>query len=237
MTPNTDILIPIHGNRMFPVEECFEKCVDSICANTVRYRFIFVSDSCDETCWAAVDRVASRFTECNVVKTYKQHWYTRAMNLGLRLARTPWVVTLNCDVVVDKGWLEELYDVKDIVEKEVGRVGLVSSQLSGEEPRRYDITFKGKPPQDYCTGHAYLLNMQAMYEASCAHGTPGYPFDETKPEAIHIRSDVYLSWELNALGWQTVRSFKSWVGHIGGRSWGHQIGSIPGALDAVNYKY
>ena len=234
MTPETDIIIPIHGNREFPVEGEFEKCVDTVCQNTRRFRFIFVEDACDDICREVITRVASRFPESNLVRTHKQHWFTRAVNLGLRLVRTPYCVALNCDTVVDVDWLEELYAVKDEVEGQVGRVGLVGSLHSLEEPRRYQISLG----QDYVTGHCWLLNMQAMQEASYAHKTPGWYLDETRWDAIHIRSDVFICWELNSLGWQTVKSFKSAVGHIGGRSWGHRVGQVQSLrLEDVTYKY
>lgn len=233
MNPPTDLIIPVHGSRTFPVEKTFEKCVETVCQHTKNFRFIFVDDASDEACRAVVSRVAAAFPECNLIQTMKQHWFTRAVNLGLRLVRTPYAMVLNCDTVVDSGWLEELYDVQDIVEKESGRVGLIGSVLSGEEPRRYALSVG----QDYVTGHAWLLNMAAMQEASFVHGTPGLYLDETKADTIHIRSDVYICWDLNKLGWNCVKSFKSAVGHISGQSWGQILGLIPGSLDAVNYKY
>lgn len=233
MTPNTDLVIPIHGTREFPVEDLLEKCVASVCAYTTNFRFIFVSDACDHECSARISDIASRYTECLLVRTHKQHWFTRAANTGLRLVRTPYAVLMNCDLTVGEGWLEELYAVKDEVEKTEGRVGLVGSEMSGEEPRRYDII---RHP-GYVTGHCILFSMQAMLEASHAHSTPGFYFDETRADCIHIRSDVNICYELNHLGWLTARSFKAAVGHLGGRSWGHQIGRIPGSLEAVNYRY
>src|SRR5580698_8043060 len=149
MTPNTDIVIPVFGSREFPVEDCLEKCVETVQQHTQNFRFIFVDDGSDEVCSTKINKIAAFFPESNVVRSQRQRWFTRAVNLGLRLVRTTWAVELNLDVVVDKGWLDELYDVKDEVEKTVGRVGIVGSQLSGEEPRRYDITMRTKPPQDY----------------------------------------------------------------------------------------
>lgn len=213
MTP-TDIVIPVRGTREFPVEDVFEKCVESVCANTSIYRFIFVDDCSDDVCRARIQAVANRFSECNLIQTYKQHWFTRAVNLGLRLVKTPYAVVLNCDTVCDVGWLDELYAIKDIVEAETGRVGLVGSLHSIEEPRRFQIS----TGQDYVTGHAWLLNMVAMQEASFSHGHPGWYLDETNPANIHIRSDVDICWKLNILGWQTVKAFKSAVGHYAVRS-------------------
>ena len=234
MSQNTDIVIPIHGTREFPVEDVFQECVRTVSTHSHNVRFIFVDDASDEVCRQRVNTVAASFPECNLIQTYKQHWFTRAVNLGLRLVRTPYAVVLNCDTVVDTGWLEELYDVKDTVEATVGRVGIVGSLESQEEPRRYQIS----EGQDYVTGHCLLLSMAAMQEVSYTHGTPGYPFDETSALNIHIRSDVDICWKLNVLGWQTVKSFKSHVGHYGGRSWGYRVGQVQTLrLEDVNYKY
>jgi hypothetical protein len=231
---NTDIVIPIRGTREFPVEDLVEKCVETVCTHTHNFRFIFIDDGSDEVCSSKISKIASQFPESNLIRTQKQHWFTRAVNLGLRLVRTEYAIELNCDTVVGEGWLDELYSVKDEVEKTVGRVGLVGNHMSLEEPRRYEIS----TGQDYVTGHCFLLNMAAMQEASFAHGTPGWYLDETSALNIHIRSDVDICWKLNRLGWQTVKSFKSWVGHIGGKSWGHRVGQVQCLrLDDVNYKY
>src|SRR5580692_224422 len=106
MTPNTDVLIPIHGTREFPVEHVFEQCVETVIKNTRNFRFIFVDDACDDICSNVIRRVAESFPYSIVVRTNKQRWFSRAVNLGLRMVRTPWAVELNCDTVVDAGWLD-----------------------------------------------------------------------------------------------------------------------------------
>ena len=233
MTPPTDIIIPVHGNREFPVEDVFQDCVRTVSNHTHNFRYIFVADACDDICLQVIHRVANSFPESNLIQTQKQNWFTRAVNLGLRLVRTPYAVVLNCDTVVDTGWLEELYAIKDEVEATVGRVGLVGSQESQEEPRRYQVS----EGQDYVTGHCWLLNMAAVQEASHMHGTPGWYLDETRADAIHIRSDVFICWELNRLGWQCVKSFKSHVGHYGYKSWGARLHAIPNNVEMVNPKW
>lgn len=234
MTPNTDIIIPVRGTREFPVEQTFSECVDSICKHTSNFRFIFVDDNSDEICRNAVEQIAARFHSAILIRTNFQHWFTRAINLGLRMVRSPWVVTLNCDTVVDAGWLEELYAVKDDATIGYGQVGLVGSVLSEEEPRRYELSVG----QDYVTGHGWLLSMDALTKASVQRGTPGIYLDETRADAIHIRSDVFICWQLNGLGFNCVKSFKSKVGHYGGRSWGHRVGVVQGLrLEDVSYRY
>ena len=233
MIPNTDIIITIRATRQFPSETHFVECINSLRQHTHNYRLIIVDDNSDEVGRQVIDTVVNADRNALLIRTQFQHWFTRAVNLGLRMARTNHCMILNCDTVLDTGWLEELFAVKDEVEQTVGKVGLVGSVLSGEEPRRYALSVD----QDYVTGHAWLVNVHALAEASAARGTPGIYLDELRADTIHIRSDVYICWDLNRLGWQCVKSFKSAVGHSGAKSWGQLLGTIPGSLDAVSYKY
>lgn len=233
MTPSTDIIIPIRLTREFPIETVVFTCIQAVKTHTLNFRLIFVDDNSDVEGSKFIQELAAMFANSIVIKTHHQRWFTRAVNLGLRLARTPWVVSLNCDAIVDTNWLDEMYAVKDEVEQSVGKVGLVGSIYSPPEQRRYAIS--NNP--DYVTGHAWLLNMQALYEVSASRGTPGIYLDETQVRTIHIHSDVDICWDLNRLGYQCIKSFKSLVGHDGGKTWGHQLGRIPCSLDVVNERY
>jgi hypothetical protein len=190
-----------------------------------------VEDGCDEIGRQAVEEVAQRH-QAILIHSGKQRWFTRAYNLGLRMARTERVVLLNVDTELEAGWLDYLYEIWTDAEK-LGKVGLVGDEHSDEE-RRVWIQSIGK---DYVTGHALLVSMQALYEVSAARGTPGIYLDETRPDAIHIRSDVYICWDMNRLGWLTIKTFKAPIGHHGGKSWGHNLGAIPSSLALVDYEY
>jgi len=223
MTPFTDIVICVRATREFPVEKEFQDCVASLVENTSNFRLIFVDDCSDRIGAEVVDQVASHHPTSVVIRTHRQNWFTRAHNKGLRLVRTPRAVTLNCDTVLDKGWLEELYDVWED-SSSLGPIGLVGSVMSDEEPRRWAKTWN----PGYCTGHCYLLSMEAIGKAAESRGMPGWYFDEVNPGCAHIHSDVELCYRLNGLGYQTIQSFKSRVGHLGGRSWGHNLSLLAG---------
>lgn len=234
MSPPTDVILTVRSTRQFPIEDYLVNCVETLVKHTGNYRLIFVDDNSDEIGAQMVDKIAKQFSNALLIRSNFQRWFTRAVNLGLRMARTDRVVVLNSDTVLGPGWLEELYAVWTEVEQTThARVGLVGSLQSEEEPRRYALSV-GK---DYVTGHCLLVSMQALYDASAARRQPGIYLDETRADAIHIRSDVYICWELNRLGWQTVKSFKAAVGHHGGKSWGHQLHTIPNSLDAVNERW
>lgn len=234
MTPETDIVICVRGTRRYPIEQDFERCVDSLVKTTSNFRLILVDDDSDEIASAVVGRVSEWFDNSILVKTRFQRWFTRAYNLGLRLVRTPRAVILNADTILGEGWLDELYAVWADAEAAGHRVGLVGSALSDAELRRWI----GTREPGYVTAHCSLLSMQAITEASAQRGQPGIYLDETRQDAIHIRSDVFICYELNRLGYVTIQSHKSRVGHAGGKSWGHDLYSINGlTLQQVSEKW
>jgi len=223
MAPHTDIVIPVHGTREFPVEDIFQTCVASVAQHTVSYRFIFVDDASDSHCSAMVDKVAQHYPNSVLLRTHTQNWFTKAVNKGLRLVRTPRAVVLNCDTVVDAGWLDELYDVWTEVEQQTMKpVGLVGSVLNHDVVMRWRYTI----PPHYVTGHCWLLSMDVIARAAAERGMPGWYLDEMNPANAHIRSDIEICHRLNGMGFLTVESFKSAVGHMGGKSWGHLLSSI-----------
>lgn len=233
-TPNTDIVLALHATRQYPAEKDFIQCVDTLCQHTKNFRFIFVDDDCDQEARQVLEQTAARFKSSVLIRTHFQHWFTRAYNLGLRLVQTPWAVMLNADTVLGANWLEEMYEVRNEAIGIAGQVGLVGSVLSGEEPRRWAASVN----PDYVTGHCWLASMEALTHASTSRGTPGMYLDMTNALNIHIRSDIEISWKLNALGWQCIKSFKSAVGHHGGKSWGHNLNLVQRLrLEDVSYKY
>jgi glycosyltransferase involved in cell wall biosynthesis len=237
MTPPTDIVLPYRSTREFPTEKHLEVCIESLVKNTKNFRLIFVDDNSDDIGREFLNKTASAFPECVVIRTFKQRWFTRAVNLGFRLVRTPWCVEINSDVSLGVDWLEELYAVRDDVEENGKgmkvRVGLVGSVYAANEGRRYVTT----QSPDYVTGHCWLVNMEAAEQVGISYGTPKDYLNETNPQSIHIFSDNFLCYAMNGLGWTTVKAFRSGVGHAAGKSWGHQLNRIPPTLDSVNFKY
>jgi len=222
VTPDTDIVICVRGTRRYPIEQDFQNCIDSLVKTTSHFRLILVDDNSDDVAAAVVERVAKRLQNSILIRTQFQRWFTRAYNLGLRMVRTPRAVILNADTYLGEGWLDEMYGVWADAEAAGHNVGLVGSVLSDAELRRWI----GTREPGYVTAHCQLLSMHAITEASAKRGQPGIYLDETRQDAIHIRSDVFICYELNRLGYATIQSHKSRVGHAGGRSWGHSLPDI-----------
>jgi hypothetical protein len=217
--PQTDIVLPVHDALDYTTA-----CIDSVFAHTKDFRLILVDDYSGPETSCYLYGVLMRQPQALLVKTAQQKWFTRASNLGLRLVRTPRAVLLNSDCVVDGGWLDELYDVWTEAESKTSprRVGLVGSTLSGEEQRRWAESLE----PGYVTGHCFLLSIPVLSEISGRRGQEGWYLDEVHLDAVHINSDRYLCYEMNRAGYSTVASFKSAVGHHGGKSWGYNLGRL-----------
>lgn len=227
--PMTDIVIPVHGALSF-----LRQCIETVLASTRNFRFIFVDDYSDEETAKFLRDFCAQHKSSLYIRTNKQKWFTRASNIGLRLARSQKVLLLNSDCVVNTNWLQELYNVYSLyaIEHPTRKVGLVGATLSMEDPRPYIEHHKRNP--SYVTGHCLLLNMDAMWDLSTRRGTPGWFFNEIDPGQIHIASDRIMCWDLNDLGWETLASFHSAVGHVGGASWGYKLETIPSELSKVD---
>ena len=217
MHPQTDIVIPVHNAL-----EYIKPCIDSLFEKTKNFRLILVDDHSDIDTTTYLLGVLLRQPTALYVRTAQQKWFTRASNIGLRLARTRKTILLNSDCVLGDNWLQEMHDVWTEAEprdKDGFKVGLVGSHQSDEEPRRWgEYTEPG-----YVTGHCLLLDIPILGAVADGRGTPGWYLDEAHQDAIHINSDRYLSYELNRMGFRTVASFKAAVGHHGGKSWDYNL--------------
>lgn len=215
--PQTDVVLPVHDALDYVMP-----CINSLFLHTENFRLIIVDDVSQQETTSYLLGVLQRQATSLYIRTAQQKWFTRASNLGLRMVRTQRCVLLNSDCVLDGGWLDELYDVWADAERTGLRVGLVGSHQSAEEPRRWSTY--NEP--GYVTGHCLLLSIPILSEIAEKRGNAGWYLDEVHREAVHINSDRYLSYEMNRAGYSTVASFKSAVGHHGGKSWNYNLGRI-----------
>jgi GT2 family glycosyltransferase len=223
MPPATDIILPVHNAL-----EYTKHCVETILAHTPALnRIILVDDVSDGETRDYLLWLLDHNKSWLYMRTGSQRWWTRAVNLGLRQARTERTVVINSDCEVNDGWMEELYDVWDEAAGQGLRVGLVGSQMAMGEARRWVST---KEP-NYVTGHCLLFNIHVLQQASDDRGCSGWYLPErpgVDDRCAHIFSDNEICYQLNRMGYATITSFKAPVGHHGGRSWGHDLSKVYG---------
>lgn len=218
-----DVLIPIHGALPH-----LRSCINSLFQNTTNLRLILVNDFSNDLEMDQYLAEVQRDQKSTItLRTGKQHWFTRAVNLGLRVVRTERVVILNSDCIVNPGWLEELENTFDeLVAGNVHReIGMVGSFHVGPDHPRFQETRKNTS-YDYVTGHCILVSMNALHRVAFQRGTPGWFFDETQQSNIHINSDRIMCYEMNALGIATFCNYHAQVHHVDGASWGHNLGKV-----------
>lgn len=217
-----DIVLPVHNALEYTKE-----CVRTLYEFTSDFRLIIIDDFSDETCreWLYGPECHGRNPRGLYVRTGKQFWFTRAANTGLRLVKTEWCVLINSDVILNSGWLDELYACRDEFLRVCPerKVGLVGDQ--GQDPGRRWV--ESVHPA-YVTGHLWLCNMAAFQHMSEARGTPGRYLNEVDPGCIHIASDRIGCWELNKLGYATIACFNVPCGHHGGKSWDYRLDRVFG---------
>lgn len=221
--PLTDIIIPVHGAL-----EYLKRCVDTLLTFTPALnRIVFVDDVSDTTTRDYMLGLLDTHKSWLYIRTGSQRWWARASNLGLRMARTERSLLINSDCIVGENWLEEMYDVWDDACSKGLNVGLVGSVLNGGEQRRWMET---KEP-NFVTGHCLLLRISILQQASDARGCSGWYFPErpgVDDRCCHIFGDNEICYQFNRMGYATIASFKSAVGHVAGQSWGHDLSKVYG---------
>lgn len=212
-----DIVIPVHSAKQF-----LENTVNYVLEFTKDFRFIFVDDYSDAETKDYLSWLCHQHPTSLCVRTHKQKWFTRSSNLGLRLTRTDKIVLLNSDVRIWGDWIGELNAVWAECETNGMKVGLVGSVHDMETAPRY---VPSKEP-DYVTGHCWMFSRDAYNSICSLRGQVNCFFDEEDEGQVHINSDRIVCYELNRMGYSTIASYKTPLGHYGGKSWGFNLAKV-----------
>ncbi|HEX8207672.1 MAG TPA: polysaccharide pyruvyl transferase family protein [Solirubrobacteraceae bacterium] len=120
---SVDVVVCVHD-----APDDVHRCFDALLERTGRpFRLIVVDDGSDEETATYLDR----FVDANPAVELRRnadppHGYTIAANIGLRASTAAYVVLLNSDTVVTRGWLDELVAVGR-ADESVGIIGPLSN--------------------------------------------------------------------------------------------------------------
>jgi O-antigen biosynthesis protein len=106
----TDIIIPAYNQSQYTVS-----CLRSIRNCTIDYRIVLIDNGSDTKELAVVESELDNHPHL-LVRNRRNLGFVKAINQGLALATTPYLVLLNNDTQVTSHWLEKL---KFPLEKEV----------------------------------------------------------------------------------------------------------------------
>lgn len=151
-------------------------------------------------------------------------------NVGALNARGKYLVLLNDDTVVDRGWLRTLVEAADTAPKQVGAIASVLLNPDGTVQEAGSRVLSGAGTVQFGKG-------MTMTEAVAAGLLSRRPIDYGSGAALLIRrsafeavggfdpifepayfEDVDLCFRLKHAGWSTVLEPKAWVTHASGGS-------------------
>jgi GT2 family glycosyltransferase len=100
-----------------------EECLEALLAQTYSpYEIIMVDNGSDD---GSVDFVAERFPEVRIIENGENLGFAGGNNVGIRVARGDYIVTLNNDTRAEPNWLEELVKVVEADPK----IGMCASKM------------------------------------------------------------------------------------------------------------
>ncbi|RKT44463.1 glycosyltransferase [Thiocapsa rosea] len=166
-----DVIIPV-----FNALEDLKRCVDSVIKNDdgTLARLILVNDCSGEDTAAWLREVAHSHDSIDLIEHSVNAGFTKSVNDGIAVSTAPFVISLNSDTIVTRGWMSGL--LKCMASgRNVGIVGPLSNAATWQNvPDLYDATHhfannalpSGMTPDD----------MALVVAHASAHDYPSTPF-------------------------------------------------------------
>lgn len=206
-------------------------CVDSVLASTCKDFKVYIVDNNSEK--AVIEAIRERYgsrPEVEIVENSENLGYAEGNNVGIRLARSEFIVLLNNDTTVEPGWLEPLLEKM----KSDPKIAACQPKLLNMEDRstfdysgaaggyidRYGYPFlrgrlldtverdEGQYDSDvlldWCSGAAFMVRRSALDEV-------GF-FD---PLLFMYGEENDLCWRLKKCGYKIAFVHRSVVYHAG----------------------
>lgn len=136
-TYSVDIVVPVHNAL-----EDVERCLRSIERNTDGFlvRVFVVNDASDQKTTNYLRSFCAAHPRFELIENERNEGYTRSVNKGLRVSSADYVITLNSDTIVTRGWLKGLIRCA-LSDSQIGIVGPMSNAASWQNvPHLLDET-------------------------------------------------------------------------------------------------
>ena len=208
-----------------------KRCLDSLLAQEYRHYDVTIVDNGSQD--GSPEMLTKEYPEVNLLSFPDNQGFSKAFNRGVRETSGEFVLSLNPDVFVKKGFLSELVDA--IHQDE--RVGIVSAKLlQFDDPRILDSTglFLNRYRRPYDRGqgevdqgqHVHSLNVfgacgaAALYRRSMLDDVAldNEYFDE---DFFAYYEDVDLAWRAQLRGWKGRYAPRAVATHV--RGWGDTL--------------
>jgi GT2 family glycosyltransferase/glycosyltransferase involved in cell wall biosynthesis len=167
--PTVDVVIPVH-NALEDTRLCLWALLHR---GTRRFRLIVVDDGSDAATAAFLSACAHQLPAMTLIgRSDPPHGYSLAANAGLRASTSDYVVVLNSDTRVTRGWLEQIIHHGEL-HPELGILGPLSNAASHQSvPQRRDGgSWATNPLPDWLTEDG-----MALLVATAPRCDPRLPF-------------------------------------------------------------
>ena len=223
-------------------EKYLKNCIQSVRDHTrIPYQLIVVDNGSSDR---SIEEIEEAFPEVRVIRLDKNYGFCKAVNEGIRDSSTPYVLLLNNDTVIRKGFVENLLRA---VERDEKIFSVEAKMLQYADPSRIDSagTYynalgwaysagKDKPSSRY-TRKKYTFSTcagAAIYRRELLEKTG--LFDERH---FAYLEDVDIGYRARILGYRNLYEPKAEVIHVGSASSGSRYNEFKVRYSARNNIY
>lgn len=231
-----DIVIPNYNGNKF-----LKGCIDSLCIQTYsNFRVIIIDNASTDSDYRWLDRYKNTIFK----KLDQNYGFDKAVNEGIKLSNTEYVVLLNNDTVAKKDWLEKLinciksdekifsacskmirYDDKNIIDDAGDEYNLFGWTLKQGDGQPITLHTNTKEVFSSCAG-------AAIYRRSV--------FDEIghfDDQFFAYMEDIDISYRAKIHGYKNIYCADAHIYHIGSATSGSKYNSFKVKLAARNNVY
>ncbi len=205
--PEVSVIIPTYNSARF-----IDSCLDSIFLQVYQDFETIVIDNGSED--GTADLVKDNYHKVKLIENQENLGAARARNQGIEIAKGNWILTMDCDAILEKDFFKIAIDFTKALDNSIGMVqprilktdrktiyscGIFLSWLG----RFYDIG-KGKPDNGKFDKERYIFgscSAAALYKRQMLEETKEYTgyFDE---RFFFLAEDVDLAWRAQRNGWK-----------------------------------
>ncbi|WP_334078985.1 rhamnan synthesis F family protein [Microbulbifer sp. M83] len=230
-----DVIVPV-----FNALKDVEKCLLSLERNAEDFLMTVyvINDGSDFETSDWLRRFCASRGTFYLVEHSKNKGYTKAVNTGLRMSTSDYIVTLNSDTVVTRGWLTALYRCINS-DRSIGIVGPLSNAASWQNvptlkdsdgnfsvnplPERFSIEQVAKfirrkssrayPRVPFVNGFCFMMKRDVIKNV-------GFLDEQAFPTGYGEENDYCL--RASSLGYQLAIADDAYVYHAKSKSFGHE---------------
>lgn len=231
------VVIPNYNGKHF-----MEPCLASLMKQTLNNFKILVVDNASTD--GSLEYMKEHYPDIQVLALDKNYGFSRAVNEGIRRARTPYVILLNNDTTVDSRYIEEMVKA---IEKSPRIFSVSSKMLQMYHPELIDSAGDlytvvgwgicrgtGRPAANYTDADEIFTACAgaAIYRRS-AFKKIGY-FDESH---FAYLEDIDIGYRARIYGYKNMYCPTALVYHVGSGTSGAKYSSFKVKLSARNSVY